>query len=549
MVSKTKNTSSVDILKFYKDLNTHLRIKAQSFEGQGSKELSLYQRKFKTYLKEKIKASSEADFLKSSLESNVVFIGDFHTFDQNSKNFIRVLREAKKSKKKFSIAVEFIDHESQSALDAFQKGLISELEFLEQIDYKDSWKFPWIHYRPIFDFCRQNKIKINALNSKGGLKKRDKFAANILSHLLKESPKELIFVLFGELHIIEDHLPSELNSIFKKKLKYTILHQNLEEIYWRLPLDKTQSGSSFWKIRPRVFVLQNSPPWIKYESMIYWYENLVDDPDFDIHEYILETGSKVFSSSATDNFLYLSKLLNETLQLRLSQSEIEDFNLYDSQSLELISQRIGRIPSLKLQKFYRDIIKNGRVFRIAFTKDYYCSHYTINRLTFLAGQHLFYIYLLNKDAQFEDKVFENNNNNILFNYFLMQAFFSYYCSKLINPYRKCNHYIDFKQRENLLRKGSREHKLNLLTIKVIEKPSSLNQSISKFSPIDLFLLARNLGYSLADMSYEIDIKSQKMFSNLYEVINLSLDSKILESIAKSVEKKDQRITKKIKRRI
>ena len=31
--------------------------------------------------------------------------------------------------------------------------------------------------------------------------------------------------------------------------------------------------------------------------MIYWYENLCDDPDFDIHEYIIENGKKIFANT------------------------------------------------------------------------------------------------------------------------------------------------------------------------------------------------------------------------------------------------------------
>ena len=42
------------------------------------------------------------------------------------------------------------------------------------------------------------------------------------------------------------------------------------------------------------FCIVSAPPWVKYESMVYWYENLCDDPDFDIHEYIIENGKKIF---------------------------------------------------------------------------------------------------------------------------------------------------------------------------------------------------------------------------------------------------------------
>ncbi|GAB4011098.1 MAG: hypothetical protein Fur0010_04860 [Bdellovibrio sp.] len=528
-------SSKINLLKIQQTLNSHLRTKALSYEGQGSQELRAYQKYFKSYAKRPIKKSSFEEFARRVLNSSVLFVGDFHTFDQNSKNFIRLIRWLKKEKQKFSIAIEFIDAVNQSSIDAFLNSYISEMEFLEQIDYKESWKFPWIHYRPIFDFCKQNKIKIIALNSVGSLKKRDCFAAKLLSQNLEKFPNEKLLVLFGELHLAEDKLPAQLRKAYRKSsLKMVSLHQNLEEIYWRLPQDKVQNASTFWKIGKNEFVLQNSPPWIKYESMIYWYENLVDDPDFDVHEYLLETGSKLFSSSAPDNFLYLSKLLNETLQLNIASLELEDFNLYDHQSLELIIQKIKKIKPIDLQKFYVDIINNGRVFRIANTRDYYCSNYTINRLTFLVGQHLFASYLYSKKQFFDEQIFSDIKKSHFFNYFLLQSVFSYYCSKLINPYRKCNHYVDFKERLKTLKKNGYEFRITNLTIKYLKHPESLYKEISGLKLIDLFLIARNIGYSITDLAHAEDLKNREFASTIKTVLSQNIEDEFLASFIKKL---------------
>ncbi|PIP94780.1 MAG: hypothetical protein COW00_18550 [Bdellovibrio sp. CG12_big_fil_rev_8_21_14_0_65_39_13] len=534
------------MMSFYKSLNDHLKVKAASYEGLAHKSLRLYQKGMAAYSKKKFTGSSFEAFTDKVTKSQIVYVGDFHTFDQSSKNFIRLLRFLKKQKKKMTIAVEFISSENQKSIDHYLEGMITEIEFLEEIDYKESWKFPWIHYRPIFDLAKKFNIQIIGLNSQGDLNKRDLHAAKILSEEIASHPQHLILVLFGELHIVPDKLPAKVDSKLKKKSKKTILHQNLEEVFWRIPATKLSSKSSFWKINSDEFVLQNSPPWIKYESMIYWYENLCDDPDFDLHEYILETGTKVFNSSVTDNFLYLSKMLNEALGLNLLPSDIEDFNLYDLQSLHVITKKIKKLRNLKLEKFYNDIIKNGRVFRISFSKDYYCSHYTINRMTFLAGQHLFALKLFENDPNLENEIFDEADNIKRFNFFLLQSLFSYYCSKLINPYRKCNHYIDFKQRLSLIQKRSLERKIIESTLDFMDNPEHVQEKLKRMKWIELFLIARHLGYSLGDIAYEKDIQHQTILESLKDIFSYSLDMNIYQELVKTIEPKKSQLKSKKK---
>lgn len=528
-------------MDFYRSLNDHLKVKAASFEGLAHKSLRLYQKSMATYTKKKFSSASFETLTDKIIKSQIAYIGDFHTFDQNSKNFIRVLRWLKKEKRKMTIAVEFISSENQKSIDHYLNGKITEIEFLEEIDYKESWKFPWIHYRPIFDLAKKLKINILGLNSIGDLVKRDTHAAKILSRELESRPQHLVLVLFGELHIIPDKLPAKVDSLLKKKSSKTILHQNLEEIFWRLPISQLGSKSTFWKLNKDEYVLQNSPPWIKYESMIYWYENLVDDPDFDLHEYILETGTKVFSSSVTDNFLYLSKMLNEALGLNLTSADIEDFNLYDFQSLPVVTKKIKKLRQPKLESFFNDVIKNGRVFRISFSKDYYCSHYTINRMTFLAGQHLFYLKIFENDPNLEKEIFTNSSNEKLFNFFFLQSLFSYYCSKLINPYRKCNHYVDFKQRLELSKKRSLEQKIILTTLNFMDNSIEVSEKVKKFKWIELFLVARHLGYSIADMAYEKDIRNQCILDSIKNIFSYPMEMNTYHELSKTIEPKKSQI--------
>ena len=63
------------------------------------------------------------------------------------------------------------------------------------------------------------------------------------------------------------------------------------------------------KFNKREYILLTSAPWLKYESQIYWYEHLSEDPEFDIHEYIIENGALNFSENVPENFYFLCQHL------------------------------------------------------------------------------------------------------------------------------------------------------------------------------------------------------------------------------------------------
>ena len=158
-----------------------------------------------------------------------------------------------------------------------------------------------------------------------------------------------MLILFGELHIYPNKIP-QLVSQKIKDIKQTIIHQNLDEVFWKLnTMDQVGGwGDKIVKFNSQEFCLQTSMPWIKYESMIYWYENLCEDPEFDLHQYIIETGSKLFSSNIQDNFLLILQKITNQLNLDVTDSELEDFNLYDHQKINIMLHIVNALkrPSL-----------------------------------------------------------------------------------------------------------------------------------------------------------------------------------------------------------
>ena len=168
-----------------------------------------------------------------------------------------------------------------------------------------------------------------------------------------------------------------------------MIHQNLDSVYWKLEEGNLQEIHQIVKFNEQEFCLQTSAPWIKYESMIYWYENLLEDPDYPVHEFQFQQGIlDGDQSSAIETFIYLSNQINESINLEIDKETLEDFNLYDLDNAELLSEKIKKIPKQTVQNFFIKKIENGEKFHYPHTNIFYSSTLNINRIAHLVGLHL-----------------------------------------------------------------------------------------------------------------------------------------------------------------
>ncbi len=397
----------------------------------GSKELTLYLEDQQKSAQRPYKTSNEKELKLSIENSDIILVGDFHTFDQNNKNFLRIINNLLSNNDDFVMAVEFIHHHSQHIIDAYLKDELTETEFLEEINYQDSWHFPWPHYKAFFDLAKEYNIKVIAINSDGTLPERDLFAAKIIN---AEIRKVLVFI--GELHIVEDKLPKKLREMNPEN-KVLVIHQNLDDIYWDL-----KPGEYIIKFNDDEYSLQTSPPWIKYESLNYWFDYMDEDPDFEIHEHKLNQGIFLFSSNITDNFFDLCKKISEVLHLNISHQELEHFNLYDHQSLEIVLKNVYTYRNKELHQFLENQLISGAIFNLPNKRIYYCPTYSFNRLVLISGIHLYQII-----SDRNQSPFRINDSNLSLSYFTQKRVFSYLVSKIINPFRKCDRYQDIQNED------------------------------------------------------------------------------------------------------
>lgn len=475
-----------------------MKKKALGLEGESSRELKDYQKDQQRYARRNFTPSDIVSLLQSIEQSKIVYLGDFHTFDQNSKNLERLIRAITKEKNKLILGVELVHTEHQKIVDQYLAQHITEKEFLENINYGKSWRFPWVHYKKFFDLAKKENFHILALNSVGTLPERDKTAAKIISRYVKKNPESTALILFGELHIMKNKLPSEVEGMIGSKVKQTVIHQNLDDVYWKIqeniPLTKEQT--QIVKFNDFEYSLQTSPPWIKYESMIYWYENLLDDPDFDIHEYIMQTGIKSFTSNIQENFVDICYEILSALNIQtVLPSEIEDFNLYDHNALPIILDKVNNLSQSNIKNFLKYLIMEGESFKIPSSHDYYCSNYSVNRIALLAGIHIHYIHWRKYTVKTEDQLF-NKGQTPKFIFLFYQNLVSYLSSKIFNPYIKCDMYLDFKNNPTP----------NPLVLSILDqltdRESSLKTVLVNHNIKNIYSAAKSIGHFIAETIYE-----------------------------------------------
>jgi hypothetical protein len=486
-----------DIGTIHKNIYEYIKKKALSYEGKPSASLKRYQEDQVYYNSRNFHNSNSDELINSVTNSHFIYLGDFHTFDQNQRTLLRIMRSLLQNKKKFALGLEMIQIDHQIFVDTYLNDQLTELEFLESIEYHDSWRFPWNHYKLIFDFAKEHGIEILALNSEGSLKQRDRKAAEILSEYHENNPSLPLLVLFGELHIVPNKLPKNIMIELKDPIRHTIIHQNIDEVYWKMSAQNNQN--QIVKFSYNEYCIQTSPPWVKYESMVYWFENMMEDPEFDIHEYIIETGLKIFGSNVDDNFLLICDEITKNLDLELDPIELEDFNLYDHSQLEYMEELIEKLKPAKLEKFFAHLLETNQSFKLPDQRDYYCSNYSLNKISYLAGIHIFSIYQ-KQINQSSLEIYKGKKKENILILLIFEHMYAYFFSKIFNPHRKCDLYIDLKQKLKMKDLPKTELKTITRCLEIIDGKSIVDAA-NEIKQKEYVLLAKYLGQYIGDYFY------------------------------------------------
>jgi len=93
-----------------------------------------------------------------------VFVGEEHDSSDAHRWQALLIGALDRAGRNVIVGLEMYQRPMQVHLDKWTLGKYDELEFLQQSDWKNQWGFDFALYRPIFQYCKERKIRMVALN-------------------------------------------------------------------------------------------------------------------------------------------------------------------------------------------------------------------------------------------------------------------------------------------------------------------------------------------------------------------------------------------------
>lgn len=248
----------------------------EEWVGQSHRALTRYEEEYRKDIEAAQRKSSLAALARTISKAQVTYIGDDHALSQSRESFLFLISRVLKHKKRIGIGLEMVHAEDQKHLDRYLAGEVQENEFLRLVKYWDRWGFDWSSYRKVLQFAKKAKLPVLALNSESKgedpLHRRDDKAAARISDFLGSHPNIPLFVLFGEHHISDSHLPRRVDERLRRdgaECRSAIVHQfSTAEDLERVNPPRTQ----VLRMGERTFRLISSSPLAALSSHLEWLE-------------------------------------------------------------------------------------------------------------------------------------------------------------------------------------------------------------------------------------------------------------------------------------
>lgn len=527
MGARRNSSESRSWLLERKDILEKIKDQVRLYLGEESKDLRLYAGSYKRDIMRDWTASDLQSVYSCLQQVQVVFGGDFHPFSQAQRAHLRIMRKVVEDRP-LVLALECLFVDQQSYVDQFLAGNISEKQFLRKVQWDSKWGFPWAHYRPFFDFARTHKLPLLGLNvhveeKDENLHIRDKFAAQALVHYHQRYPEALIYVVYGDLHIAENHLPKALKQAIRPVqpvLDMATLYLNSEHIYFSLAEEGREGKVEVVAYNDRQFCILSSPPWVKWQSyLMYLEENFDADLDFED-----EDDDWDFRVDHTDHVSNLVRMICSSLEVHLRTDAIEVYSLQDPQVLKRAQKLLKRHES----KLAHQMVRCDSSFYVPSGGFFYLSKATVNHAATLAGQFI-HAQLCNRSRVMWDfpQYFVHN---------IWIEAMGFFLSKMVNPKRKAQTMGDLKKQLQAFDKEDRGREPLLLALD--QKMSELlfvyatNDKPSVCVPSDKssYLLAAHFIGEMLGERYFLLFENQRIGINeVRDLLSLPLDDTAFET--------------------
>ncbi len=118
------------------------------------------------------KESSFEGLMDQAFERDVIFVGELHNEPAHHLIEVQILQKLFSRDPSVTLAMEFFQQSQQPILDGYTLGAMTEQEFLDKVDWKKTWGYPYFYYRPLLLVAKQNRLKVLALNAPAELVKK-----------------------------------------------------------------------------------------------------------------------------------------------------------------------------------------------------------------------------------------------------------------------------------------------------------------------------------------------------------------------------------------
>lgn len=366
-------------LRIRKDLSRQTESEVWHRLGKETVDLKNYRAEYDTEFNKKWQVSDKDELLQHLLNARLILLGDFHALQQSQKAHLRVLKQMP-DPSKIVLGLECFEAADQAHLDRYFQGRGSEREFLKAVQWQKKWGFPWENYKPLIRWAQKNKVKVYGLNravkqsSARGLKQRDQFAAQKISEILKNHAQHTCFVVYGDLHLAQAHLPAEILKLQGHGFRNEIVRifQNAEKIYFQLLNRELESSVDLVKFSRRDFCLMSVPPWVKWQNYLLYLEKS-HDVDLQDEDDILDY---------TDYVGRYVRIISEELGAGTGADELSVYTAQDPLFWEKLQDRFSSSELKWLQSF----IEDGISFYIPELKIGYLARTSVNHASSLAMQ-------------------------------------------------------------------------------------------------------------------------------------------------------------------
>ena len=160
---------------------------------------------------------------------DVIFVGEVHNNPEHHLIQVQLLQALMaRYAPPLAVAMEFFDTTRQPVLDKFMSGDLDEPAFLEQVDWKNNWRFPYHLYRPILWVSQDKGTALLGINAPNAVVK--KVARSGLVSLTSEERNQVARDIDLDNKAHREYLSSIFkHHPFKKNPKHSV--ENFDHFY------------------------------------------------------------------------------------------------------------------------------------------------------------------------------------------------------------------------------------------------------------------------------------------------------------------------------